>query len=160
MVWIDRGTNGKLEKIGAEPTSVFKDEDAWKKEYVQENAGDDLNMSGIDGALEVLKKQLSDVILSIDPNKEQFLKAELARIEKQVDGIKDKAVKFSKGQHDQAMKAIEFVKSRINPNGGLQERSVNFFQFCNTGEVQSVINEIYDGLHPFEGDLVFLVEKD
>lgn len=160
VVWIDRGTKGKLDKIGAEPTAVFKNEDVWKKEYVQENAGDDLDMSGIDDSLESLKKQLSDMILGIDPNKEQFIKAELARIEKQVDGMKDKAVKFSKGQHDQAMKAIEFVKSRINPNGGLQERSVNFFQFCNTGEVQSVIDQLYAGLHPFNGDLVFLVENN
>ncbi len=160
VVWFDRGTKGKLDKIGAEPTAVFKDEDVWKKEYVQENAGDDLDMSGVDASLESLKKQLSEMILGIDSNKEQFLKAELARIEKQVDGLKDKAVKFSKGQHDQAMKAIEFVKSRINPNEGLQERSVNFFQFCNTGEVQPVIDQLYTTLHPFNGDLVFLVEND
>ncbi|PWL28120.1 MAG: bacillithiol biosynthesis cysteine-adding enzyme BshC [Fluviicola sp. XM-24bin1] len=160
VVWFDRGTKGKLDKIGGKLEDVFKDEDAWKKEYVQGNAGDDLDMSGIDTSLESLKNELSSVILGIDPNKEQFLKAELARIEKQVDGMKDKAVKFSKGQHDQAMKAIEFVKSRINPNGGLQERSVNFFQFCNTGDVQPVIEQLYAGLQPFEGDLVFLVEND
>lgn len=160
VVWIDRGTKGKLDKLGAQPTDVFKNEDVWKKEYVQANAGDDLDMSGIDAALSSLKSELSQVILGIDSNKEQFLKAELSRIEKQVDGMKDKAVKFSKGQHDQAMKAIEFVKSRINPNGGLQERSVNFFQFCNTGEVEPVIQALYSGLHPFEGDLVFLVEND
>ncbi len=160
VVWFDRGTKGKLDKIGASVSDVFKNEDAWKKEYVQENAGDDLDMSGIDSGLENLKNELSSVILGIDPNKEQFLKAELARIEKQVDGMKDKAVKFSKGQHDQAMKAIEFVKSRINPNGGLQERSVNFFQFCNTGDVQPVIDQLYAGLQPFNGDLVFLVEND
>ncbi|MCR9172779.1 MAG: bacillithiol biosynthesis cysteine-adding enzyme BshC [bacterium] len=160
VVWIDRSTKNKLDKLEADPTAVFKDEDAWKKEYVKENAGDDLDMSGINTAFSRLEKELSDMILGIDPNKEQFLKAELARIEKQVDGMKDKAIKFSKGQHDQAMKAIEFVKSRINPNGGLQERSVNFFQFCNTGEVQSVIEQLYNGLHPFNGDLVFLVEND
>jgi bacillithiol biosynthesis cysteine-adding enzyme BshC len=160
VVWIDRSTNGKLEKIEAGADCVFKDEDVWKKEYVKENAGDDLDMSGVNDAYKGLSDQLSSLILGIDSNKEQFLKAELVRIEKQVEGIKDKAVKFSKGQHDQAMKAIEFVKSRINPNGGLQERSVNFFQFCNTGEVQPVIADLYNGLQPFEGDLVFLVEND
>lgn len=160
VVWLDRGTNNKLEKIQAGPESVFKGEDAWKKEYVQENAGDDLDMTGVDQALKSLKEEVSSLILGIDTSKEQFVKAELARVEKQIDGMKDKAVKFSKGQHDQAMKAIEFVKARINPNGGLQERSVNFFQFCNTGEVQPVIAELYEGLQPFEGDLVFLVEND
>lgn len=160
VVWIDRSTNGKLDKIEAGPESVFKDEDAWKKEYVKESAGDDLDMSDVNNAYKNLSEQLTSLILGIDANKEQFVKAELARIEKQVEGLKDKAVKFSKGQHDQAMKSIEFIKSRINPNGGLQERSVNFFQFCNTGEVQPVIDDLYQGLRPFEGDLVFLVEND
>lgn len=160
VVWIDRSTKSKLDKIEASPESVFKDEDAWKKEFVKENSGDDLDMSGVDNSLKQLNGSLTDLILGIDPNKEQFLKAELARIEKQVEGMKDKAVKFSKGQHDQAMKAIEFIKSRINPDGGLQERSVNFFQFCNTGEVQPVIQDLYDALKPFKGDLIFLVEKN
>ncbi|XOV68799.1 MAG: bacillithiol biosynthesis cysteine-adding enzyme BshC [Fluviicola sp.] len=160
VVWIDRGTKGKLDKLEAQPSAVFKDEDEWKKEFVKENAGDDLDMSGVNNAFENLKAELSSLILGIDPNKEQFLNAELARIEKQVEGMKEKAVKFSKGQHDQAMKAIEFVKSRINPNGGLQERSVNFFQFCNSGEVQPVIEQLYKALQPFQGDLVFLVEND
>lgn len=160
VVWIDRSTHAKLDKINAGLDSVFKDEDVWKKEFVTENAGDDLDMSGVNAGFETLRKELSDLILGIDPNKEQFLQAELARIEKQVEGVKEKAVKFSKGQHDQAMKAIEFIKSRINPNGGLQERSVNFFQFCNAGEVQPVIQDLYDALEPFDGDLVFLVEKD
>jgi len=160
VVWIDRSTRSKLDKIDATPDSVFKDEDAWKKEFVKENAGDDLDMSGVNNAYQQLASELSSLILGIDPNKEQFLNAELTRIEKQVEGIKDKAVKFSKGQHDQAMKAIEFVKSRINPNGGLQERSVNFFQFCNTGEVTPRIEDLYGALSPFEGDLIFLVEND
>lgn len=160
VVWIDRSTYGKLEKLEATPKDIFKYEDAWKKEYVKENAGDDLDMSGINTAFENLSSELSSLILGIDPNKDQFIKAELARLEKHVYSVKDKAVKFSKNQHDQAMKAIEFIKSRINPNGGLQERSVNFFQFCNTGEVQSVIEELYNALQPFNGDLVFLVEND
>ncbi|GAB5419200.1 MAG: bacillithiol biosynthesis cysteine-adding enzyme BshC [Crocinitomicaceae bacterium] len=160
VVWIDRSTKSKLDKIEAGPESVFTDEDVWKKSYVQENAEEELDMTGVDASWEAMQKELSALILGIDANKEQFLQAELARIQKQVDGLKDKAIKFSKGQHDQAMKAIEFVKSRINPNGGLQERSVNFFQFCNTGEVQSVMDELYQGLRPFEGDLVFLVEND
>lgn len=159
IVWMDHGVLNKLEKIEGSPSDIFKDEDAWKKEFVKETEGDDLDMSNVDSAFQSLSNELESLVTGIDASKEQFIKAELARMEKQIDSIKAKAIKFSKSNHEQAMKAIEFIKSRINPDGGLQERSVNFFQFCNSGEVESRIQFLYDGLEPFNGDLIVLMEK-
>ncbi len=160
VVWLDKSTAGKLEKIEGEVADLFRDEDAWKKEFVKENAGDDLDMSATDAAFLQLSNELHSLILGVDASKEQFVQAEIARMEKQVASIKEKAIKFSKAHFDQAMKSIEFIKSRINPNGGLQERSVNFFQFCNTGEVQPVITQLYNALDPFEGDLIVIIDND
>jgi bacillithiol biosynthesis cysteine-adding enzyme BshC len=160
LVWIDRPTQSKLDKLGATVEDIFKDEDAWKRDFVEANASEELDTSQVDQAFGELSEALTTLILGIDSNKDQFIKAELARMEKQVESIKEKAVKFSKGQHDQAMKAIEFIKSRINPDGGLQERSVNFFQFCTTGEVSPAIQELYQALEPFQGDLIVLIDND
>ena len=159
IVWMDHGVMSKLEKIEASVDDIFKDEDVWKKEFVKETEGDDLDMSAVDNAFAALSNELESLVTGIDPSKEQFVKAELARMEKQIDSIKSKAIKFSKSNHEQAMKAIEFIKSRINPDGGLQERTVNFFQFCNSGEVESRIQFLYDALEPFNGDLIVLMEK-
>lgn len=159
VVWMDRSTVSKLEKIEGTPADLFKDEDAWKKEFVLESDEDELDMSAIDMSFEGLSEELKALILGIDESKSSFIEAELARMEKQLESIKAKAVKFSKSNHEQAMKAIEFIKSRINPSGGLQERSVNFFQFCNEGDVSARISELYEGLEPFNGDLIVLMEN-
>lgn len=160
VVWLDRSTVSKLDKIEGKVSDLFQDEDAWKKAYVTENAGDDLDTSSLDAAFSGLSQELQSFILGVDPTKEQFIQAEISRMEKQVESIKAKGIKFSKTQFDQAMNAISFIKGRINPNGGLQERSVNFFQFCTTGEVQPVITQLYDALEPFSGDLIAIIEKD
>lgn len=158
VVWMDRSTVSKLEKIEGSIADLFKDEDAWKKEFVLESDEDELDMTAVDMSFQGLSEELKGLILGIDASKSTFIEAELARMEKQLESIKAKAVKFSKSNHDQAMKAIEFIKSRINPSGGLQERSVNFFQFCNEGHVSARISELYEGLEPFNGDLIVLME--
>jgi len=160
VVWMDRSAISKLDKIEGNVSDLFQDEDAWKKAYVTENAGDDLDTSALDAAFSSFSQELQSFILGVDPSKDQFIQSEIARIDKQVESIKAKGIKFSKTQFDQAMNAISFIKARINPNGGLQERSVNFFQFCTTGEVQPVITQLYDALEPFEGDLIVIIEKD
>lgn len=159
VVWMDRNVVSKLEKIGAAPADIFNDTDAWKKLYVQDESGDELDTSEVDTAFEALKVAVTSLVVGVDSTKQAFAEAELSRMEKQLENLKAKTVRFSKAQHEQAMKAIDFIKSRINPEGGLQEREVNFFQFCNTGEVQPRIQELYDALDPFNGDLIFLIEN-
>lgn len=156
VVWLDRNVVSKMDKIEAKTEDIFLDEDVWKRRYVTEASGDDLDTSAVDQAWEDLSNHLSELVLGVDATKEQFLQAELARLEKQIEGLKEKTVKFSKAQHDQAMAAIAFVKSRIQPNGGLQERTVNFFQFCQDGAVQTHIQDLFDALEPFSGDLILI----
>lgn len=159
VVWLDKGILGKLKKVAGQPSDIFKEEDSWKKEYLTLHSGDELDMLGIEKAFNSLSDILRNTVLSVDQTKESFINAELARMKKQVESIQAKAVKFSKANHDQAMKSIEFIKSRINPNGGLQERSENFFRFCHAGEVTSVMSQLYLALNPFDGDLIVILEN-
>ena len=159
VVWLDKGILGKLEKVKGSPSNIFKPEDTWKKEYLTQHSGEELDMSGIEKAYNSLSDELRKTVLSVDKTKESFINAELARMKKQLESIQAKAVKFSKANHDQAMKSIEFIKSRVNPNGGLQERSENFFRFCKSGEVTPVIHQLYLALDPFNGDFIVILES-
>ena len=102
---------------------------------------------------------MKNTILSIDKSKVQFADAEIAKLSKQIEGVKSKAIKMSKGNHEQVMKAMDQIKSKLFPNNGLQERSVNFFQFCADGEVLQHVNDLYSSLNPFEKDLILLLAE-
>ena len=45
VIWLDSTIIGKLEKFEFAVTDIFKDLDAWKKEFVQDNAGDELDFT-------------------------------------------------------------------------------------------------------------------
>ena len=83
---------------------------------------------------------------------DSFLGAEMKRIEKILEGFEQKMVKSEKSKHDKALKSMDFVFDRLFPKGGLQERSMNFFQLCADGNVSNHVQEMKEAIDPFEKD--------
>lgn len=160
IVWIDKTTLKRMDKINMFWTKVFDDVDVLKKDYVQDHASEELDFTLIDKLTADLTKEMESRTLSVDPNMKQFAESEARRLEKQLEGLKAKLIKISKSHHDVAMKAIEVIKERLFPNGGLQERSANFLTFCADGEIQSRLNDLYEALDPFSEKLIVLMETD
>lgn len=160
VLWIDRTTTKRMEKIEMDWKQVFKDVDVLKKEYVKEHAAEELDFSDLNQLVEKLTAEMEARALSVDGNMGKFAAAESTRLEKQLDNFKSKLVKAAKGQHDQAMKSIETIKDRLFPGGGLQERSANFLSFCADGSIQANLDQLYDALNPFSENLIVLIDSD
>lgn len=160
VLWIDKTTVKRMEKIEMEWKEVFKDVDVLKKEYVQANSSDELDFSRLDELTSNLTVEMKERTTSVDPNMKQFAESEITRLEKQLEALKAKLVKAEKGKHENAMKAIETIKERLFPNGGLQERSANFLSFCADGSINDRLNELYEALDPFSEDLIVLIEEE
>jgi bacillithiol biosynthesis cysteine-adding enzyme BshC len=160
VLWIDKTSLKRMDKIEMDWKEVFKDVDVIKKEYVKEHSSEELDFSHMDELTSHLAKEMDARTVSVDSNMKQLAASEITRLEKQVDGLKAKLIKASKGKHDQAMKSIEVIKDRLFPNGGLQERSANFLTFCADGVVQPRLEELYEALDPFSENLIVLMESD
>lgn len=160
VLWIDRTTTKRMEKIDMDWKQVFKDVDVLKKEYVKEHASEELDFSELNQLLTDLSSEMEARTLGVDANMKQFAASEITRLEKQLDNFKAKLVKATKGQHDQAMKSIETVKDRLFPNGGLQERSANFLSFCADGSINATLNQLHEALNPFSENLIVLIDSD
>lgn len=160
IVWIDKTTMKRMDKINMFWTKVFEDVDALKKDYVQDHASEELDFRVMDKLALELTNEMEARTISVDPNLNQYAESESRRLEKQLEGLKAKLIKLSKSQHDVAMNAIEVIKERLFPNGGLQERSANFLTFCADGEIQTRLNELFDALDPFSERLIVLMETD
>lgn len=160
VLWMDKTTLKRMEKIGMDWKNAFKPIDSLKKEYVQEHSSDELDFSALDTLTSKLIGEIAVRTSAVDPNMKQFVESESKRLENQLETIKSKLVKASKGKHEQAMAALEVIKERLFPNGGLQERSTHFFSFCADGEIHSRLDELYAALDPFSENLIVLLETD
>ncbi len=158
IVWLDNATRTKFNKYGFKLEDLFKEVDVWKKDYVLNNTETAPDFSALETAGSALKDVLKNTIITFDPFGEQQVKAEVARLDKQLQGIKAIGIKKMKAQHENAMKAIEQIKQKLFPENDLQERHVNFFQFCADGNVQSRIGDLSEAIEPFSNDLILLVD--
>jgi len=159
MMIIDHNTHKKIENNLSKLTDVFESTDVLKRNYVEVNAGEELNFESLENALSQLGEAVVEQITQVDPAMDKFAAAEVVRLEKQIESIKDKLVKRSKGKHDAAMKQIEQIKERLFPNGNLQERTSNFFSFCPDGMYSGMLKELYQAIDPNEKDFIVVIEN-
>jgi len=159
LMWIDGGTNKKIEKQELSIDDLFKPEDYLKKVYIEKNESEALDFTELEAIKERLTNELTQMISNVEPGLQQYASAEEAKLNKQIEGIKNKLIKSSKSKHSGAMKNIEFIKNKLFPNNGLQERHTNFFSFCADGNVSSRIETLYESIEPFEKDLIVLREN-
>lgn len=156
---IDQNTHKKIENTLTKLSDIFEPIDSLKREYVEANAGEELSFDDLDIALSNLGNLIVDQITQVDPGMDKFAAAEVVRLEKQIESIKDKLVKRSKGKHEAAMKQIEQIKERLFPNGSLQERTSNVFSFCPDGNYSGFLHSLYEGIQPDEKDFIVFVEN-
>lgn len=160
VCWIDANTSEKISKLSLLIDDVFMDADVLKKRFVEANSQDELDFTQLNNQLLVLKETLIKTVQSVDENLEGYAIAETVRLDKQLDSLKEKLYRQSKSKHEKALKNIDQIKERLFPNGGLQERVLNFFHLCPDGNYSEKLNFIKNNLQPFSGDFIVFRENE
>lgn len=158
VLWIDKNSSEKMEKLNLSPLDLFKELHILNKEYLEENASDEVDFSELDIQMEHLKKHIIETTVSIDSSLEAYAAAESVRMEKQLTQIKDRLYKTVKGKHDKNLKIIQQLKDRLFPEGGLQERYTNFFQLNPNGNYSETLQSIVENMQPFNADFIVMEE--
>ena len=158
VLWIDKNSSEKMEKLNLSPLDLFKELHILNKEYLKENASDEIDFGELDNQMENLKKQLIETTISIDSSLEAYAAAESVRMEKQLTQIKDRLYKTVKGKHDKNLKTIQQLKDKLFPNGELQERYTNFFQLSPDGNYSETLQSIIENVQPFNSDFIVMEE--
>ncbi len=158
MLWIDAVTAKKMSKIDMPLDHVFREVAAIKKEYVQQHAPEILDFTRVDSLLDALQVSISAQAQKIDVNSEKLTAAEMVRLTKQIDNLKEKLFKAVKQQHEVHLLQIDQIIARLFPSGSLQERNMNLLSRCSTGQIHSWIQYIHSILDPFDMDFVVIRE--
>ena len=158
VIWVDRNNKKKLEQLQFEIDSIFKTTAELKKEFLRNNEEETIEFTLQDFQFNQFKSDLTHKSELIDPSLKSWIEAEFTRIEKQVDGIKNRLEKSVKSKHEKALKSIEQLKEKLFPANGMQERSFNFFQFCPDGNYKYKLQNLYTAIEPFDSSIIILTE--
>jgi uncharacterized protein YllA (UPF0747 family) len=158
MLWIDAVMAKKMEKNGLLLEDLFEDLVQLKKRFLSEIASDEINFDELNQHLEQLKVTLYSKINQVDTGLQKYAEAELVRLDKQIESVKEKLTRSVKQQHETLIRSIDQISEKLFPGGGLQERSLNLFTMCPDGKVFDRIAQLYKSTNPFDPDFVILQE--
>ncbi len=158
IVWIDVQTNEKINVQALSTTDLFKSVNELKQSYLQNNAEEEIDFSLLNFQFEQFKTDLTQKTENIDASINSWMGAEFARMEKQFDGMKSRLEKSVKSKHEKGLKSIEQIKEKLFPNGGMQERTLNFFQMCPDGNYKQKLIDLYEAIEPFNDAVLVLTD--
>lgn len=157
--WFDNGTNKKIEKLNLNYTDVFESIHEIKKQFVIDNADEDLDFSELDKRTQSLIQELERSIVAIDKGLEGYAKSESTKLQKQMDGVQQKMIRHQKKKHEDAMKQIDSIYDRLFPNNGLQERYENMIPYLAKYGPKEFIQMVYDITNPEETELILVIDN-
>lgn len=155
---IEKSVVKKMEKLQLSIFDIFKSTAVLKKEYLLKNAGDELDFNQLDQIANELKENLENAITKVDGGLKGYAESEVARFNKQVEGVKQKLIRQKKKLEEDSMRQIENIHDRLFPEDNLQERKLNVLQFFVKHGIENFMNEIYQVIDPEENRLIVIKE--
>jgi bacillithiol biosynthesis cysteine-adding enzyme BshC len=155
-LWIDPVISQKMEKLNLKIHDLFKSINDLKKHVLLINELDNFDFELIDFQFNQFKTDFSEKANQIDSSLNSKIGAELTKIEKQIEILKNQLEKSIKTKHEKSLIVAEQLKNKLFPNNTLQERSVNFFQFCSDGNYLEKLDKIKTLIQPFDSQFLVI----
>ena len=155
VLWVDRGSQKKLDKLGLNVKDLFREADLIIRDYVEEQSGNELSLAGELEQLEQLFKSIAAKAEGIDPGLAKAALAEHARQAKAIENLEGRLRRTEKQRFDTAMDQIRGLRDRLFPGGGLQERYDSFLNFY-LQEGEEFFERLIGELDPLEEGLVVM----
>jgi bacillithiol synthase len=153
---LNGGMVKKLEKLGLETADLFKEDNELKKYYVAKNSEHTLTLDTQLKALELVFEEIAQKALAVDPTLKAVVEAEKVKTMGSVQNLEKRLKKQEEKKFETALLQIENLKSKLFPNGGLQERYDNFLNFYqNDPEFIEKLKEAFNPL-VFKFNLIYI----
>jgi bacillithiol biosynthesis cysteine-adding enzyme BshC len=148
----------KLEKLGIKPEELFEEETLLKRLYVEKNVTDPVAVEEEGQMISKAFDLLVEKALQLDKTLEGFVRAEAQKSMKSLENIEKRLKKAEEKNQETGINQLLNVKSRLFPNGSLQERTDNFLNFCLNDP--AFITKLSDVFDPFDFRFQVLTEDE
>ena len=157
-LWIDKGTNKKINKLGLSLEDLFEETEALIKKFVKENTENEISLADEKGQLAQLFVSIINKATEIDPTIAKKVAAEQAKQLKSVEQIEGRLMRAEKQKYETALNQIRSLKDKLFPNNGLQERHDNFLNlYVKYGD--RFLDTLVEHLNPLEEGMVVFWDK-
>ena len=126
VLWIDRDSSKKLERLGFTAEQFFKDTDSLVRKYVEDNASGTIDLTAEYARMDRIITNLSEKAAAIDPTLEKAALADGVKLRAVLDQWQARMMKAEKQKHDVVLTQLRTLKEKLFPAGGLQERHDSF----------------------------------
>jgi bacillithiol biosynthesis cysteine-adding enzyme BshC len=152
---IDRKSSGKIEKLGFKISDFFANEEELHKSFVSRNIQSVVDLSS---ELKQLDSLYDSLLSKTDEmGMQSSMLAEKHKQQNVLKRIEQKLLKAEKQKHSISLNQISQVKSKLFPNGSLQERHDNIIPFY-LRYGNSFIDNLKESLKPIDHAFSILIE--
>jgi len=158
VLFVDKGSDKKLGKLGLSTSDLFQDTEILIKAYLKNGAEIILELKEEEKCIEAVFEDIVVKAGTIDPSLQPMIKAELQKSLKSIKNIENRLIKAEKKKEEVAVNQIRNVKEKLFPNNSLQERHDNFISlllFYGVGVIDELINE----LQPLDKQFTILIAE-
>ncbi len=128
-LWIPDEVTRRMQKLEWHIDDFIKPWDDQVKEFVSRSAENEFKLGAEKGQIMQIFKRLEEKANQIEPTLRSTVAAEARNQIKVLNRIEDKLRKAEKQKHETALGQLKKIRSKLFPNEGLQERTVNFLDF-------------------------------
>lgn len=145
---INTSTARKIKSLGLSTAQLFGQEHHIAKWLVQQITPRDITVETERSEVLKIFDLLAEKGETIDPKMKRTVAGFAQKTIHYIDALEKKFIRAEKRQHTIIMQQLQSVKTRLFPNGGLQERTDNFLNFY--GHDSRFVEKIKTALDPFE----------
>lgn len=158
VLYIEKGLQQRIDKLGLRVEDLFNDKDKLAKELALKQQPFDLAAER--AALQQLFVAVKAKAAAADKSLEATAEAELQKNSKSLDALEQKAIRAIKQKSEQLLNQLDAVHQRLLPGGVPQERVDNFIRYYLNNP--SFIGDVKQALagKAAPGHIVVLTEKE
>lgn len=160
VLWIDKTTWQKCEKLGLSIEDLFIDAQKLAAEYVNRYSQNTstLDLSEQNKLLQLAFEQILEKAMLIDPTLQASVMGEKSKLSKSIETLEQKLLRAEKRKYETATTQIQSVKEKLFPNQSLQERYDNFIPYY-LRHGKNFIATLLQHLNPLDTRFLVLIEE-
>ena len=157
ILWIDKGSSKKMDKLGLSVEDIFQDPEMLIKEYVKTQSESSLGLQQEKADLAEVFDRVLHAAEEVDKSLRGAVEAEKTRQIKSLENLEQRILRAEKQKHETQINQIRGLLGKLFPNNGLQERHDNFMGiYLKNGE--EFIDTLVENLDPLQKEFLVFQE--
>jgi bacillithiol biosynthesis cysteine-adding enzyme BshC len=157
-LYINTANAKKIEKLNLSPLDLFLEDHKLKENVLENVSGSDYKLGEQESIIDNVFENIKTKSTKIDATLEGFVLAEKQKVLKVLEVIEKRLKKAEEGKNEVLINQIINIKSKLFPDGQLQERRDNFLNFYLNDSY--FIKKVFEGMDPFDFSFNVLIDNE